>query len=163
MAGPNKLYQSVIPLKKDVTNVYTKDKIEPIMNKTNYPTDLFNTNKVQYVDSVLTAHKDKEWIQRFYDKNAMTLQTNKIKGFENEPDSEISTHLMSDDGNGYVYPTIIKQGEKLIHFPSELNLNEEQSIEYARKNNIGIQLPKEQGTWFARNGYKQGTNILKLQ
>lgn len=154
-----KLYQSVTSIKKDNTNVYTKDKIEPIMNKTNYPSDLFNTNKVQYVDSVLNANKDKEWVQRLVQpqKTATSIQD----PYESE---YRSTHLMADDGNGYIYPEIImNEKNTLEHWPTTQNLlgneNESKRIEYAQKNKIGIQLPKKQGTWFANNGYKIGSGV----
>jgi hypothetical protein len=140
----------------DNTTVAKKRIIDPISSplREKNNSDLFNSNKTQYVDSVLNANKDKEWVQRLTKKQTTA---NSIQD-PYEPQYK-STHLMSDDGNGYVYPTVIKQGDKLIHYPTELKLNEEQSIEYAKKNNIGIQLPKRQGTWFANNGYKIGTNI----
>lgn len=115
---------------------------------------LFNTNKTQYVDSVLTANKNKEWVQRLTQPQTVA---NSIKDPYNP--KYRSTHLMADDGNGYVYPTIIKQEGKLIHFPTAFGLNEDQAIEYAKKNGIGIQLPKKEGTWFANNGYKLGTKV----
>ena len=65
---------------------------------------------------------------------------------------------MSDDDNGYVFPRIQTVNGKLV----DLGNNAE---DYARKTNTGIQLPKKQGTWFARSndntsGYKMGTNVL---
>ena len=154
-----KLYQSVFPLKNDATTVYTKDKVEPLLNSKKNTTDLFDTNKVQYVDSVLNANKDKEWIQRLVQpqKTATSIQDPYESQYR-------STHLMSDDGNGYVYPEIIRnEKNELEHWPTTLNLlgneNESKRIEYARKNKIGIQLPKKQGTWFANNGYKIGSGV----
>jgi hypothetical protein len=111
---------------------------------------LFYKDKGAYADSVLTANKDKEWVQRLIIKDRTSIPDPydpKLK----------STHLMADNGEGYVYPTVIKDNTgNLIHYPSSLKMNEDQAIEYAKQNNLGIQLPKEEGTWFANNGYKTG-------
>lgn len=108
---------------------------------------LFDTNKSQYVDSVLNANKNLEWVNRLYGNNQQTLQ---IPG---EPYP--STHLMADDDNGYVFPQIQMVNGKLTY----LGKNAE---DYSRQNNTGIQLPKQQGTWFAANGYKEGTGVLPM-
>jgi hypothetical protein len=114
---------------------------------------LFYKDKGAYADSVLTANKDKEWVQRLINKDRTSIP-NPL-----EPNSNsTSTHLMADDGNGYVYPTVIKDKDgNLIHYPTVYGIKtEDDQIEYAKKNNLGIQLPKEEGTWFANNGYKTG-------
>lgn len=114
---------------------------------------LFNTNKTQYVDSIINANQDKEWVRRLTQDNTPSILTPPdVPGYEL---GMISTHLMSDDGKGYVYPHIFKVDNKLKYFKGDDAYN------YAKQNNLGIQLPKEQGSWFAANGYKQGTNILK--
>jgi len=117
--------------------------------------NLFRTNKPAYVDSVLTANKNLDWVKRLRETNTPTLKTNTLKGFEGEPDSEASTHLMSDDGKGYVFPQIVR--DSTLRFLG----GEDPAYDYAKQTNTGIQLPQEQGTWFANNGYKTGTNVLK--
>ena len=61
---------------------------------------------------------------------------------------------MGDDGNGYVFPTVVQQPDKSLKY---LGASAE---DYAHQTNTGIQFPKEQGSWFAANGYKQGTGVL---
>lgn len=115
-------------------------------------TDLWNTNKTAYVDSTLSApaNRDKEWVKRLYQKNTPSIQ---VPG---QPFR--STHLMGDDGQGYAYPTIVGKNGKLVHIGG----SEDDQRDYAIKNNIGIQFPTaEKGSWFAANGYKQGTGVLQ--
>jgi hypothetical protein len=123
---------------------------------------LFKTNKRAYVDSVLNANNHLDWVQRLREKNAPTLQ---VPG---QPD--LSTHFMADDGNGYIYPTVIrKPGEKNLTFlgktikdpkTGKISYDTDMAYDYAKSTGTGIQLPAEQGTWFANNGYKTGTNVL---
>jgi len=108
------------------------------------PHPLFLSNKTAYVDSVLNANKHLDWVQRLYEKNAPSIQ---IQG---EP--ERSTHFMGDDGKGYVFPEIVRINGQLKY----LGDNAE---DYARETNTGIQLPVQEGTWFANNGYKIGTGV----
>ena len=154
-----KLTNSVEPLKNDNTTVYRPEQVQvimrtPLLPNTQQQTDLFKTNRTAYVDSVLKANIDKEWVRRLVEKQttATSIQDPYDSGYR-------STHLMAHDGKGYVYPQVIMQNGKLIHFPTVYHLDEEQAIEYAKKNKIGIQLPQDQGTWFAENGYKTGTNV----
>ena len=114
-------------------------------------TNLYVTDKKQYVDSVLNANKDKDWVRRLTMKNTPSIQ---VKGQKYR-----STHLMSDNDNGYVFPSIQNINGKLTYLG-------DRAEDYARETNTGIQLPKEQGTWFARSndstsGYKMGTGVLK--
>jgi hypothetical protein len=108
------------------------------------PKPLFLTNKAAYVDSVLNANKHLDWVKRLYEKNAPSIQ------MPDEPDR--STHLMGDDGKGYVFPTIVRINGALKYLG-------ERAEDYARETNTGIQLPEKEGTWFANNGYKIGTNV----
>lgn len=105
---------------------------------------LFQTNKKAFVDSTLQANKHLDWVQRLYEKNAPTFQ---VPG---EPDR--STHFMGDDGNGYVFPTVVRQNGKLTYLGDKAE-------DYARETKTGIQFPKEQGDWFANNGYKIGSGV----
>lgn len=106
---------------------------------------LFKTNRTAYVDSVLNANKHLDWVQRLREPGAPSIQ------LPNEPAP--STHLMSDDGKGYVFPSVVRIGGKLRYLGGKAE-------DYARATNTGIQLPQEEGSWFAANGYKTGTNVL---
>jgi hypothetical protein len=108
------------------------------------PKGLYSTNRVGYVDSVLNANKGLDWVQRLHEKNAPTFQ---VPG---EPDK--STHFMGDDGNGYVFPTVVRVNGKMTYLG-------DRAEDYAHETNTGIQFPKVQGTWFANNGYKIGTGV----
>ncbi len=105
---------------------------------------LFNTNKQLFVDSVLNANKNLDWVNRLYNPKLGSIQ---IPG-----EAFKSTHFMSDDGNGYVFPSVVNIGGKLQYLG-------DRAEDYARQTNTGIQLPRDQGTWFANNGYKNGTNV----
>lgn len=109
---------------------------------------LYDKNKTAYVDSVLNANKNLDWVQRLTQKNTPSIQVSGEK--------YRSTHLMRDNGQGYVYPSVVNIDGNLTHLPTE-----DEAESYARKTNTGIQLPQQQGTWFAGNGYKQGTGVLK--
>jgi len=110
-------------------------------------TDLFKTNKVGFVDSTLNANKDKDWVNRLYDKNPKTIH---VPG---TPQGSVSTHYMGDDGKGYVFPTVVNINGKLQYLGDKAE-------DYARQTNTGIQFNKKQGDWFAGNGYKKGTGVL---
>lgn len=104
--------------------------------------------RVPFVDSVLNANKNIEWVQRLYQKNQPTIQ---LPG-EKYP----STHLMGHNGQGYVFPHVVMINGKLQYLPTD-----DQAEEYARKTNSGIQFPNPQDAiFFANNGYKNGTNVL---
>jgi len=115
--------------------------------KTNY----FKTDKTAYVDSTLNANKDLEWIQRLTQENTPSITTPIERGGNG---NYTSTHLMSDNGKGYVFPEVVSIDGKLQWLGNKAE-------DYARETNTGIQFPQKQGSWFAANGYKQGTNVLK--
>lgn len=101
-------------------------------------------NRRGYVDSTLKANDQLDWVKRLYEKGAPSTQ---IPG---QPDR--STHFMSDDGKGYVFPAVVRENGQLRYLG-------EGAEDYARRTNTGIQFPKEQGDWFAANGYKLGTGV----
>jgi len=109
------------------------------------PPNLFLTNKKAYVDSVLNANKGLDLVQRLRQPNAPSIQVH------GQPYG--STHLMADDGKGYIFPSVVRIGGKLRFLGNKAE-------DYARATNTGIQLPQVQGTWFADNRYKTGTNVL---
>jgi hypothetical protein len=125
-------------------------------NNKKKPGGLFYNNKTAFVDSTLNANRDKEWVQRLYKRNTPKV----VLLGEDRP----STHLMADNGNGYIFPTLVVQ-------PGQKNLTNlgRSAEDYARETNTGIQFKKKaQGDWFAGNnngngsygGYKKGTGIL---
>jgi hypothetical protein len=112
---------------------------------------LWATDKRGYTDSVLNANKNLDWVKRLYDKNPKAMM---VPG-----EKSSSTHLMSDDDQGYVFPSIVNINGQLVDLGNRAE-------DYARETNTGIQFAKEQGTWFARStndksGYKMGTGVLK--
>lgn len=106
---------------------------------------LWQTNKSLYADSVLQANRHLDWVQRLYEKNTPTLQ---VPGQE-----YLSTHFMADDDKGYVFPTIVREKGNLKYLAQDAE-------DYARRTKTGIQLPKEQGDWFGRGGYKTAPGVL---
>lgn len=108
---------------------------------------LWDSNRKAFVDSTLGANKNLDWVQRLYEKNAPSVQ---IPGQQYR-----STHFMSDNGQGYVFPGVARQNGKLGYLGGE-----DQAEQYARSTNTGIQFKTpEQGSWFASNGYKVGTGV----
>ena len=113
------------------------------------PISLFQTNKPAFVDSVLNANSDLEWVKRLYP----TLR--KSNSIENIIPGQRSTHLMQNNGQGYVFPKIVKDKGTLKYLPTD-----DQAGEYARQTNTGIQFKTpEQGAWFSEN-YKMGTGVF---
>jgi hypothetical protein len=99
-----------------------------------------------YVDSVLNANIDKEWVKRFYEKNTPSI---KVKGQKGR-----STHLMEQADNR-VYPTIIKDKTGKLKYLGDDAYN------YADSTKSFIQFPTEkEALWFTEN-YKKGTGVLK--
>lgn len=111
------------------------------------PGGLFANNKPAFVDSTLAANKQLDWVKRLREHNAPTMQ---VPG---EP--ERSTHFMGDDGQGYVFPTVVRQpGQQKLSYLGN------RAEDYARETNTGIQFPsKAKGDYFGHNGYKQGTGV----
>lgn len=108
---------------------------------------LYNTNRTAFVDSTLKANKNLEWVKRLYPTFKKSMEV--FPGFK-------STHLMGDNGRGYVYPHIIKENSKLKYMPTD-----DEAGEYAKQTNTGIQFKTpEQGTWFSNNGYKLGSGVF---
>lgn len=105
---------------------------------------LWSNNRRGYVDSTLSANSSLDWVKRLYEKNAPTML---VPG-----ESDRSTHYMADDGKGYVFPEVVRQNGELQYLGNRAE-------DYARQTNTGIQFPTQQGTWFADNGYKIGTNV----
>ena len=102
--------------------------------------------QVAYVDSVLNANKDLNWVKRLYDVNRKSIM---LPG-QKDP----STHFM-ESGDGRVYPTVVEMPNgKLKHLGDK-------AYDYADSTNTFIQFPDDSAAqWFGKN-YKQGTGVLK--
>jgi len=116
---------------------------------------LYSKDKGAYADSVLNANKELDWVKRLY---GPTTKKSQIKTPKTIPGYKgmTSTHLMSDNNQGYVYPAVVNINGKLTYLGNSAE-------DYARETGTGVQLPVKEGTWFARNGYKQGAGVLKYQ
>lgn len=111
---------------------------------TEYP--MMQNGGVAYVDSVLNANKNLNWVKRLYDVNRKSIM---LPGQEDP-----STHFM-ESGDGRVYPTVVEMPNgKLKHLGDK-------AYDYADSTNTFIQFPNDdQASWFGKN-YKQGTGVLK--
>ncbi len=102
--------------------------------------------RTKYVDSVLGANKHLDWVKRLYEQNTPTIQ---IPG-QKYP----STHFMESSDN-YVYPTVVRRNGKLEYLGKG-------AYDYAMKTGEFVKLKSpDEANWFAENGYKMGTNVLK--
>jgi len=98
-----------------------------------------------YIDSVLNANKNLDWVQRLYEKNTPSIQIPGQKGR--------STHFMEYSDNR-VYPTVVKEKGKLKYL-------KDKAYDYADATKTFIKFPTEaEAKWFTEN-YKKGTNVLK--
>jgi hypothetical protein len=114
--------------------------------------NLWNTNKTAWVDSIHNARKgDLNFVQRMFDQRAGSIQ---IPG---QPGT--STHYM-ESGDGKAYPTVVQMPNGKLQY---LNQNDKDAAwNYANKTGQFIKFPNdEQAEWYANNGYKKGTNVLK--
>jgi hypothetical protein len=105
-----------------------------------------NGRNVSYVDSVLNANKNLNWVKRLYDVNRKSIM---LPG-QKDP----ATHYM-ESGDGRVYPTVVEMPNgKLKHLGDK-------AFDYADSTNTFIQFPNDStAQWFGKN-YKQGTGVLK--
>lgn len=117
---------------------------------------LWNTNKTQWVDSIHNARRaDLDFVNRYFDPSAGSIPTPRdVKGWK---PGQTSTHLMADDpGSRRVYPQVVNVNGKLQYMPGDQGWN------YADDTKQFIEFPTaQQATWYANNGYKMGTGVLK--
>jgi hypothetical protein len=99
-----------------------------------------------YVDSVLNANKNLEWVKRLYDENPQSIM---LPG-----ESNPSTHFMESSDN-LVYPTIIQNGEGKLEYLGK------GARDYAIKNKTFIEFPTENDAIQFGKNYKSGTGVLK--
>jgi hypothetical protein len=98
-----------------------------------------------YVDSVLNANKNLNWVQRLYPKNTPSMQIPGVKG--------PSTHYMQS-GDGRVYPTVVQTPNGSLKYLGK------DAFDYADSTKTYIQFPNDAAaTWFGEN-YKKGTGVL---
>lgn len=113
---------------------------------------LWLKDRTGWVDSVHSANKNLNFVDRYLNSNKYPLITN--------PDGTVSTHEMEQSDN-IVYPrdVLMKGSDTLQHLSSN------QAYDYALKNKEYIKFKTEdQALWYAANGYKQGTkNPYKQQ
>ena len=115
---------------------------------------LWDTNRQGFVDSTNNANKNLDFVKRFYQKNTPSIPT--PLEFRESP-KDRSTHLMGWNGGNRVAPQIVQTKGKLQYLPTE-----DARDEYAKKTGEYIDfLHPEQARWYAENGYKEGTNVLK--
>ena len=98
-----------------------------------------------YIDSVLNANKNLDWVQRLYEKNPQSIQ---IPGVRRR-----ATHYMESADNR-VYPTVVRLPNSNLEYLGNDAYN------YADSTKSFIQFPSdEEAQWFAKN-YKKGTAVL---
>ena len=121
-------------------------------------TNLWNTNKKAYVDSVLQTNNNLDFVKRLYNSKQSIPTPNNIGGWE---PGQRSTHLMSDDpGSKRVYPEVVNKNGVLQYMPGD------KAWDYADSTKEFIQFPTAaKAEWFANSkdtlsGYKMGTNVL---
>lgn len=115
---------------------------------------LFYTDKRAFVDSTLNANKNLDFVKRLLEVNTKSIPTpSNIPGSK----GNVSTHLMGWNGKTKIAPHIVNVNNKLKYLQSE-----DERDEYAEKTGEFIEFKNpEQAKWFAANGYKKGTNVLR--
>lgn len=113
--------------------------------------DLFKTNKRAFVDSTLNANQNLNFVKRLRELNTPSIQVPGLPGR--------STHLMSyDPGTNRVFPEVVQQNGQLVR------LQGDNAWDYADSTKEYIPFnTTEKAEWFANNGYKQGTGVLKRE
>lgn len=110
---------------------------EPLVNE---------SDSVKLMASVLEPYKHLDWVKRLYEQNTPSIML--------EGEEYPSTHMMADDGKGYVFPMIQMINGKLTFLGNDAE-------DYARKTNTGIQFKDvKTGSMFAANGYKRIPGVL---
>lgn len=104
-----------------------REQTKPLLLQKGNKLPLFDTNKTAFTDSVLNANQHLEWIQRLYPGAKKEYIKGIIPG-------QRSTHLMTHNDKGYVFPQIVKESDSLLYLPTP-GLAEQ----YAREKNTGIQ------------------------
>lgn len=105
------------------------------------PPDVNDPTYYKFVDSILNANKNLNFVQRIRNPNERLDLGN----------GEYATHRMSyDPGTKRAYPTVVKQGDKLVQLKDG-----DQAWDYADKTGEFIQFNTPQDAErFANNGYK---------
>ena len=114
--------------------------------------NLWNTDRTAWVDSIHNARKaDLNFVKRMFDQSAGSIQIPGQRG--------TSTHFM-ESGDNKAYPTVVQMPNGKLQY---LNQNDKDAAwKYANKTGQFIKFPTdEQAAWYADNGYKKGTGVLK--
>jgi hypothetical protein len=99
-----------------------------------------------YIDSVLNANRDLNWVKRLYEVNPQSIQ---IPGQTGR-----STHFL-ESADSRVYPTVVQLPDGSLKYLGP------DAYDYADSTNSYIQFPTDKkAQWFAKN-YKQGKDVLK--
>lgn len=125
----------------------------PLMSKKIIPNAYSGSinNDVQYVDEILRRNQNLDFVKRLFEKNTPSIQ---LKG-QNSP----STHMMESSDN-FTYPTIIRNADGKLVYLNEKDKDAAYNYAMKTKEYIKHNSPEE-ANWFAQNGYKLGTNVLK--
>jgi hypothetical protein len=111
---------------------------------------------LQQLSKVLTErNKDKEWVNRAinYDKSLAPIPDENNSGY-------YSTHLLGyssdNEGNHYIYPMIVRQGDKLVKFN-----NPDEAYKYAIDNNQYIVTNSQDlAEYYTERGFKEATGVV---
>ena len=116
-------------------------------------TNLWESDKKAWVDSVNTANLDKEFVRRLYKSVGSIPTPPNMPGYR---PGDRSTHSMSDyAGTRRAYPEIVNIGGNLVYKPGD------EGYDYADSTGEYITFPTAaQAAWYATNGYKLGTGVL---
>ena len=117
---------------------------------------LWDKDKVGYIDSVLNANKNLDFVKRLYEPNTPNIPT--PLDAPNYKPGQHSTHLMGYDPNSArVYPSVVRTKDGKLQYLG----NGDNAWDYADTNKEFLQFPdSNKAKWFADN-YKQGTGVLK--
>lgn len=99
-----------------------------------------------YIDSVLNANKNLDWVQRLYEKNTPSI---KIPGQKGR-----STHFM-ESADGRVYPTVVRMPNGKLKYLAD------KAYDYADSTKTYIQFPSDEAAQQFGKNYKKGTGVLK--
>jgi hypothetical protein len=107
--------------------------------------NLWNTDKIAFMDSTFNANKDKDWVNRLYQKNGPTIQVPGMKS--------LSTHLM-ESSDGRVYPTVVNQGNGDLKYLSGWD-----GRDYADKTGTAIKFKTDEQAQYVGKNYKKATGV----
>jgi len=104
--------------------------------------------------NTLGQNSDKNFVQRIIQPDSFPKLFDNPGGILGAPSTHSMTWGTDEQGNAFVYPTVVQEGDKLRR------LNADEAWKHAVDNNerIPFQQDHEQADWFSKN-YKQVWNI----